>query len=519
VAGAAVASSMFRRLSPGGSSGGGGGARGAAGERAYEELGGEAGAAGDAGAAAAGDAAAAAAATPAAPARLGGVRGSSNSAGEEDAGVFGEEGGATGGEGEDASVLAEEHARLGGAATLSDAELNSFWKEHDAWKQGVLSRRLSVSVGDPQAGARSLLNPNPPVMFKVSCAQLESSVRRRYSEFEWLRELLARRYVGMVVPALPEKKVVVTDDFLRSRVRGLQGFADRLCGDAYLASDAAVLSFLTLEGREWDLYVRELRPPAPAAPGQAVPPNEGRARYAAALNAYKVPGNEVAAVAKVRAQVLVLEDVLGSLVASVDAVQAAAEAYAQALAAFGRQLAPTAGASAASANALAQACDPVRDVLGSLGDAFAQWATVGQAQPSILEKHLGIALKQELNRVRELLRLFARREELMAEIARRRGQAARAEQERQAAERAARPERAAKIGERMAQGSSQLRRAEIELELTTKGIFFTEIDLFVETRVRDLRDIGAALSKAQLEFLGPLTDVWSNAHARLSLDA
>jgi hypothetical protein len=510
---------MFRRLSPGGggsssgAGGGVGGSRGAGGgERAYEELGGEANAADSAAGAGVGEAAAA----PVAPARLGGGRGSSSSAGEDDAGVFGEEGGAAGGEGEDANALAEEHARLGGAVALSDAELNSFWKEHDAWKQGVLSRRLTVSVGDPQAGGRSLLNPNPPVMFKVSCAQLDSTVRRRYSEFEWLRELLARRYVGMVVPALPEKKVVVTDDFLRSRVRGLQGFVDRLCGDAYLVSDAAVLSFLTLEGREWELYVRELRPPAPAAPGQAVPPNEGRARYAAALNAYKLPGNEVAAVAKVRAQVLVLEDVLGALVASVDAVQAASEAYAQALASFGRQLAPTAGASAASANALAQACEPVRDVLGSLGDAFAQWAAVGQAQPSILEKHLGIALKQELNRVRELLRLFARREELMAEIARRRGQAARAEQERQAAERAARPDRAAKICERMAQGSSQLRRAELELELTTKGIFFTEIDLFVETRVRDLRNIGAALSKAQLEFLGPLTDVWSNARARLS---
>ena len=30
-------------------------------------------------------------------------------------------------------------------------------------------------------------------------------VRRRFSDFRWLRDVLANRYVGLFVPALPEK--------------------------------------------------------------------------------------------------------------------------------------------------------------------------------------------------------------------------------------------------------------------------------------------------------------------------
>ncbi len=67
----------------------------------------------------------------------------------------------------------------------------------------------------------------------------------------------------------------------------------------------------------------------------------------------------------------------------------------------------------------------------------------------------------------------------------------------------------------MHQGQAQLERALRELELTTKGIFYTEVDLFVETRVRDLRELGAELSKAQLEFFRRMTDVWIQAEGRL----
>jgi hypothetical protein len=33
-------------------------------------------------------------------------------------------------------------------------------------------------------------------------------VRRRFSDFCWLRETLQRRYVGMLIPSLPKKSVI-----------------------------------------------------------------------------------------------------------------------------------------------------------------------------------------------------------------------------------------------------------------------------------------------------------------------
>jgi hypothetical protein len=37
------------------------------------------------------------------------------------------------------------------------------------------------------------------------CAE---GIRRRYSDFEWLRDLLVARYHGIAVPLMPEKRVV-----------------------------------------------------------------------------------------------------------------------------------------------------------------------------------------------------------------------------------------------------------------------------------------------------------------------
>lgn len=73
-------------------------------------------------------------------------------------------------------------------------------------------------------------------------------VRRRFRDFEWLRVVLHARYVGLLVPSLPEKTttaaVLKNDAFLQSRMRALQHFLNDIMQSPYLRSDAAVASFL-----------------------------------------------------------------------------------------------------------------------------------------------------------------------------------------------------------------------------------------------------------------------------------
>ena len=54
-------------------------------------------------------------------------------------------------------------------------------------------------------------------------------VRRRYSDWDWLRELLVARYHGIAVPLLPEKRVVGNQNknFIEERMQGLENWCVR----------------------------------------------------------------------------------------------------------------------------------------------------------------------------------------------------------------------------------------------------------------------------------------------------
>ena len=71
---------------------------------------------------------------------------------------------------------------------------------------------------------------------------------RRYSDFEWLRNTLRERYVGMLLPPLPEKSVSNKDEhFLDVRMQGLALFANRLVKNSYLSLDRTVSDFFSIE--------------------------------------------------------------------------------------------------------------------------------------------------------------------------------------------------------------------------------------------------------------------------------
>ena len=85
------------------------------------------------------------------------------------------------------------------------------------------------------------------------------AVRRRYSDFEWLLTALRSRFVGMLLPALPEKKAIKTDDsVIRSRVRGLNLFLSTLVANEYVQTDPDLRSFLTLsDSGAWENAKRQ----------------------------------------------------------------------------------------------------------------------------------------------------------------------------------------------------------------------------------------------------------------------
>eukprot|EP00467_Chlorarachnion_reptans_P009132 CAMPEP_0114496932 /NCGR_PEP_ID=MMETSP0109-20121206/6038_1 /TAXON_ID=29199 /ORGANISM="Chlorarachnion reptans, Strain CCCM449" /LENGTH=472 /DNA_ID=CAMNT_0001674247 /DNA_START=214 /DNA_END=1632 /DNA_ORIENTATION=- len=72
---------------------------------------------------------------------------------------------------------------------------------------------------------------------------------RRYSDFLWLRERLEEKYPGYLIPPIPEKAVVgnYQQEFINSRMRGLEKFLQRLVGHSTLGSDPLLDMFLHTE--------------------------------------------------------------------------------------------------------------------------------------------------------------------------------------------------------------------------------------------------------------------------------
>lgn len=77
-------------------------------------------------------------------------------------------------------------------------------------------------------------------------------VRRRYSDFYWLRNILVKTFPGHVVPPLPSKKTGsrrFENDFVLKRMNLLQNFMAILCDSEYFKSSEALIAFLYQKDR------------------------------------------------------------------------------------------------------------------------------------------------------------------------------------------------------------------------------------------------------------------------------
>lgn len=72
------------------------------------------------------------------------------------------------------------------------------------------------------------------------------SVARRYSEFHWLHDALVTSSPGVIVPPLPKKEFFsrFDDQFIQSRIRGLEVFLQRITRHPTLSQLTFVKSFL-----------------------------------------------------------------------------------------------------------------------------------------------------------------------------------------------------------------------------------------------------------------------------------
>lgn len=109
---------------------------------------------------------------------------------------------------------------------------------------------LRVFISDPQTSKGGF---NPVTTYAVTCEcpgnpHLNTTVRRRYSDFEFLLNLLKKRYSGMILPSLPEKQAILKSErFIILRIRGLNRWFEKILERPFIKSDANVQEFLCVE--------------------------------------------------------------------------------------------------------------------------------------------------------------------------------------------------------------------------------------------------------------------------------
>ncbi len=157
--------------------------------------------------------------------------------------------------------------------------------DHEEWLADVMSSDISVTVGDPQTTG----------MFKKTTTYAVGDVRRRYSDFEWLYNVLCARYKALVVPAIPPKGGLTGggEAFIKARIQGFKRFLARLALSPYLKGDSAVKHFLDAgyDGKKWDALKKQVTSEAAGNYADRSGIGQYRAR-ANALAAGEAAGNE-----------------------------------------------------------------------------------------------------------------------------------------------------------------------------------------------------------------------------------
>jgi hypothetical protein len=140
---------------------------------------------------------------------------------------------------------------------------------------------LNTAVSEPQQCGSFL---QKYVTYLVRTEPYTYLVRRRYSDFLWLRQVLERRYIGMLLPCLPPKnytggvpvpgkssssstsdrmsvdgsssnlnKGAESSSHVQHRMRMLSIFLEKIVNIPYVRGDSSVLAFLSIQNeKEWE---------------------------------------------------------------------------------------------------------------------------------------------------------------------------------------------------------------------------------------------------------------------------
>ena len=97
------------------------------------------------------------------------------------------------------------------------------------------------------------------VTYSINTIPFDLKVRKRYSDFEWLRNILSIIYPNMVIPPMPKKNYTsrFNEEFISKRLRALEKFLNGISIHPMLRNSQIFYDFLSIN-KEEDFYQKKL---------------------------------------------------------------------------------------------------------------------------------------------------------------------------------------------------------------------------------------------------------------------
>jgi hypothetical protein len=131
---------------------------------------------------------------------------------------------------------------------------------------------ITVTIKNPKPIQSSNFFQNNYVEYEIETITNDNNiilVKRRYSDFEWLRNTLLKNNPGLMIPPLPNKKMGSRRfelSFIEKRMKFLQNFIDNIINNKIFLANESLVYFLTETNKEKFLFkMKELNNYVPSS--------------------------------------------------------------------------------------------------------------------------------------------------------------------------------------------------------------------------------------------------------------
>ena len=143
--------------------------------------------------------------------------------------------------------------------------------DHKVYAKEIICKKLDKTVLNDKPITCTIKNPKTTetgffqsnyITYEIVTLEPEWSVRRRYSDFEWLRNVLVKFYPRLYVPPIPNKKIGSRRfeiDFVEKRMLFLQKFINSILQSETFKASEPLICFLSLNDRaQFEYKMKEL---------------------------------------------------------------------------------------------------------------------------------------------------------------------------------------------------------------------------------------------------------------------